>query len=289
MKPEIWISPEDAESPVVLQPFDAAFTEIRKPGTTGTGALSFLATTGAEAMVARCPGVAALLPRLVEALEHQTASTPGILFDLGELGAEECALVGEVLGEGEVSAVAALPDGVIAQVQESVLAGLWRVRFTDARGHLIADYAEVSAIPQVIRRAAAMTLPELAIGTAPEGAMNVMPVLAEVRDRVRQRRPGDATHTISLSLLPMTSEDIAFLQASLATGPVRIVSHGYGSCRIQATAIHGVWSVQFFNTMDTILLDMLEIGDVPIVACAAEEDFHDSAVRLREIEDAYFR
>jgi hydrogenase-1 operon protein HyaF len=88
MKPEIWISPEDAESPVVLQPFDAAFTEIRKPGTTGTGALSFLATTGAEAMVARCPGVAALLPRLVEALEHQTASTPGILFDLGELGAE---------------------------------------------------------------------------------------------------------------------------------------------------------------------------------------------------------
>jgi hydrogenase-1 operon protein HyaF len=50
-----------------------------------------------------------------------------------------------------------------------------------------------------------------------------------------------------------------------------------------------VWSVQFFNTMDTILLDTVEIGDVPIVACAAEEDFRDSAERLREIEDAYFR
>jgi hydrogenase-1 operon protein HyaF len=292
MKPGLEIAAEWAESPVVLQPDASA--DGRKSGTTGTGALSFLATTGAEAMVARCPGVAALLPRLVAALEQQTATAPGIPFDLAELGAEEVALVGEVLGEGEVSGLAALPDGVIAQVQESVLAGLWRVRFTDAEGRLIADYAEVSAIPQAIRRAAAMTLPELVIGEPPNGLtlnalMNVMPVLAEIRARVRARQPGDEAHTISLSLLPMTPDDIAFLQHSLATGPVRILSHGYGSCRIQATAIHGVWSVQFFNTMDTLLLDTVEICDVPIVACAAEEDFRDSAVRLREIEDAYFR
>jgi hydrogenase-1 operon protein HyaF len=289
MKPGFWVAPEDAESPVVLQPIADALSDVRKPGTTGTGALSFLATTGAEAMIARCPGVAALLPRIVAALETQTANAPGVLFDLGELGAEEVALVGEVLGEGEVSAVAALPDGVIAQIQESVLAGLWRVRFTAAEGRLIADYAEVSAIPQAVRRAATMTLPGLVIGTPPAGAMNVMPVLAEIRDRAGRRTPDDAPHTISLSLLPMTPEDIAFLQESLGAGPVRIVSKGYGSCRIQATAIHGVWSVQFFNTMDTILLDTLEIGDVPIVACAAEEDFRDSAGRLREIEDAYFR
>ncbi|MFL5288777.1 MAG: hydrogenase expression/formation C-terminal domain-containing protein [Rhodopila sp.] len=297
MKPGFWMAPEDAESPVVLQPIADAADELCRPGTTGTGALSFLATTGAEAMIARCPGVAALLPRIVTALETQTADAPGLLFDLASpgaspgagLGAEEVTLVGEVLGEGEVSAMVALPDGIVAQIQESVLAGLWRVRFTDAEGRLIADYAEVSAIPQAVRRAAAMTLADFTIGTPPEGAMNVMPVLAEIRDRVRRRQPGDAAHTISLSLLPMTPQDIEFLQESLGTGPVRIVSKGYGSCRIQATAIHGVWSVQFFNTMDTILLDTLEIGHVPIVACAAEEDFRDSAVRLREIEDAYFR
>jgi hydrogenase-1 operon protein HyaF len=289
MKPGFWVAPEDAESPVVLQPIADAAADLRKPGTTGTGALSFLATIGAEAMIARCPGVAALLPRLVAALETQTADAPGLLFDLAGLDAEEVTLMGEVLGEGEVSAMVALPDGVIAQIQESVLAGLWRVRFTDAEGRLIADYAEVSAIPQAVRRAATMTLPDLTIGTPPDEAMNVLPVLAEIRDRVRRRRSGEATHTISLSLLPMTPQDIAFLQDSLGTGPVRIVSKGYGSCRIQATAIHGVWSVQFFNTMDTILLDTLEIGDVPVVACAAEEDFRDSAARLREIEDAYFR
>lgn len=232
-------------------------------------------------MVARCPGVAAL--------EQQTVNAPGILFDLAALGAEEVALVSEVLGAGEVRAVAALPDGVTAQVQESALAGLWRVRFTDAEGRLIADYAEISAIPQVVRRAAGMTLPELTIGETPDGAMNVMPVLAEIRERVRCRSPGDAARTISLSLLPMTPADNEFLRASLATGPVRIMSQGYGSCRIQATAINGVWSVQFFNRMDTILLDTPEICDVPIVACAAEEDFRDSAERLREIEDTYFK
>ncbi len=132
-----------------------------------------------------------------------------------------------------------------------------------------------------------MTLPDLAINQPPEGAMNVMPVLAEIRDRVHRRDPG--THTISLTLLPMTDQDIEFLQTSLGTGPVRIISRGYGTCRIQATAIHDVWSVQFFNAMDTMLLDTLEIGEVPIVARAAEEDFRDSVERLREIEEAYFQ
>jgi hydrogenase-1 operon protein HyaF len=289
MKAGFWVAPEGADAPIAMLPIGGPDLSGRKASTTGTGALSFLATTGADEMIARCPRVAALLPKLADALDAQRAAAVGTVFDLSSLGPEEIALVGEVFGEGEVAATVALPDGVVAQVQESVLAGLWRVRFTDASGLLVADYAEVSAIPQAVRRAAAMTLPNVAIGTPPDGAMNVMPVLAEIRDRVAGRQPGDPSHTIALSLFPMTPEDVDFLQAALGTGPVRIVSRGYGTCRIQATAIHDVWSVQFFNAMDTILLDTLEIGDVPVVACAAEEDFRDSAERLREIEEAYFK
>ena len=44
-----------------------------------------------------------------------------------------------------------------------------------------------------------------------------------------------------------------------------------------------------FNAMDTIVLDTLEIGDVPVTARAAVEDFRDSAERLKEVEEAYFR
>ncbi len=289
MKAGFWVAPEGADEAIAMVPIGGPLAEKSKTGVTGTGALSFLATSSAEDMIARCPGVAKLLPEIVEALKRQTANGAGILFDLGDLTDEEVSLVGEVMGEGEVAATVALPDGVTAQIRESVLAGLWRVRFTDANGALIADYAEVSAIPQAVRRAATMTLPMLTFGDAPEGAMNVMPVMAEIRDRALAHVPGTPSHIISLSLLPMSPEDIEFLVTTLGTGPIRIVSKGYGTCRIQATAIHNVWSVQFFNVMDTILLDTIEIGDTPVVAIAAVEDFQDSAERLTEIEEAYFK
>ena len=51
----------------------------------------------------------------------------------------------------------------------------------------------------------------------------------------------------------------------------------------------GVWSVQYTNTMDAVVLDTLEIGDVPAAVLAADEDFADSSMRLRDVEDAYFR
>lgn len=289
MKAGFWVAPDGADAPIAMLPIGGPDLSGHRASTTGTGALSFLATTSAEAMIARCPGVAALLPRIADALDAQAADARGTLFDLAGLGAEEVALMGEVLGEGEVAATVALPDGVVAQVQESVLAGLWRVRFTDASGALVADYVEVASIPEAVRRAAAMMPADIALGEPPAGAMNVMPVLAEIRDRVATRRPGEPSHTLSLSLLPMSPEDIAFLETTLGTGPVKIVSRGYGTCRIHATALRDVWAVQFFNAMDTILLDTIEVGPVPVVACAAEEDFRDSAERLREIEEAYFR
>lgn len=258
-------------------------------GTTGTGTLAFLATVDAEALIARCPGVARLMPEIAAALDRQTAAAPGILFDLATLGEEETRLISEILGEGEVAATVALPDGVVAQISESIFAGLWRVRFVGADGGLLADYAEVSAVPQAVRRAATMTLPHVNIGDIPDGVMNAPPVLHEIAARAARYRPDQPNHVISLTLLPMLPDDIALLTDRLGNGPVRIVSRGYGTCRIQATAIHNVWSVQFFNVMDAMLLDTIEIGDVPVTAQAAEADFRDSAVRLREIEEAYFK
>jgi hydrogenase-1 operon protein HyaF len=39
----------------------------------------------------------------------------------------------------------------------------------------------------------------------------------------------------------------------------------------------GVWRVQFFNSMDTLILDTLEVTDMPEVVLAAPEDLSDSA------------
>lgn len=291
MKAGFWVAPE-GEGEVTMMPIgiDATASGFAgRSGLTGAGTISFLATASATELIERCPKVAALLPDLVAALAAQTADAPGRLFDLADLGPDDLTLLGQVLGEGEVAATVALPEGVIAQIRESVMAGLWRVRFSDASGTLVADYVEVAAVPAAVERAAAATRVLGDLPDAPAGAMNVMPVLSEIRDRAAAHVAGAPSYTITFSLFPMSETDMAFLQETLGPGPVQILSRGYGTCRIVATGVRNVWSVQYFNAMDTIVLDTLEIGDVPETARAAVEDFRDSADRLKEIEEAYFR
>lgn len=284
MKAGFWIAPEGAEADMTIVPIGADGDGVPRLRPIG-----LLATQDAAHWISRCPRTAALLPELADALAAQTAAAPGRLFDIFDFAAEERDLVQQVLGEGEVSGVAALPDGVIAQIQEAVMAGLWRVRFTDAAGALVADYIEVGAVPQVVREAVSFTKPDFAIGVPPAQTMNVLPVLAEIRERMAKHRPGDPAHVIAFSLFPMTEADMQFLQQTLGEGPAQLLSRGYGTCRILATGARNVWSVQFTNVMGTVILDTLEIGDVPLAACAADEDFHDSAERLREIDEAYFK
>jgi hydrogenase-1 operon protein HyaF len=284
MKAGFWIAPEGADDAMTMLPLAEAGEDVAR----GKDVVAFLATASAEEAIARCPRAAALLPQLADALEAQRADAPGRLFDITDYAEHERELIAQVLGEGEVSGVAALPDGAMAQIEEASMAGLWRVRFTDSAGKIAADYLEIASIPHVVERAAAFTAPTLSFGAAPEGAMNVMPLIAEIDGRMRAHRPGDPSHTINFSLLPVNEIDMAFLQLSLGDGPVQLVSRGYGHCKVTATGARNVWSVQFFNAMSTIILDTLEIGDAPAAARAADEDFRDSAERLREIHEAYF-
>lgn len=287
MKAGFWVAPEGAEEGITLVPI--GYDPLAETaGRTASGAIASLASGSAESLIRSCPRVAHMLPQLADALESQKAGEPGALFDLTEFASEEAELIGHVIGQGEVSGVVALPDGVVAQIAESTMAGLWRVRFTDRKGKLFADYLEVSSLPEIARRAALVNNQPLAYGAPPPGAMNVMPLLKEIESRAEAHEPGQPSHTITFSLLPMSPEDMAFLQASLGPGAVRLVSKGYSSCRVLSTATRHVWSVQYFNSMDEIVLDTLEIGDAPLAACAAEEDFRDSAQRMREIDEAYF-
>ena len=62
-----------------------------------------------------------------------------------------------------------------------------------------------------------------------------------------------------------------------------MLSRGYGNCRIVNTRAAGIWRVTYFNSQDMIILDTLEVGSVPEVACAAQQDLEDSAERLAEV------
>ncbi|UWU25718.1 hydrogenase expression/formation protein (plasmid) [Rhizobium sp. CB3060] len=230
-----------------------------------------------------------LISDIAATLAVQKAGQPGQLFDVFEFDDNDKKLITQTLGKGEVCGVAALPYGVLAQFQEAVVAGVWHIRFADSRGDLIAEYIEVGPIPIAVRRACTALPALVSHGPAPPGAMNVMPLLTEIGDRIVQYREGDPAHVIILSLFPMSIEDVNFLQVTLAGGPVQLTSRGYRPCRVAAAGARNVWSVQFYDNMDKIVLDMLQIVDIPSVVLATEEDFRESAAHLRDIEEAYFK
>ncbi|GAB6051461.1 hydrogenase expression/formation protein [Magnetospira thiophila] len=243
--------------------------------------------SAAEDLARDCPMALSLLQTLADQLAIQTADEPPFSVDLMNYPEKDRLLIDQVLGEGEVSGVI-LGDGAETRIQESVMAGLWRVRRVAADGRLLADGVEIAAVPGAARAAADGCLrPPFAIGAAPEGAMNALPLLHEVRERARAYRAGQPNHVISFTLLPMSEPDMDFLRATLGTGGLRLLSKGYGTCQVLATGVRHVWSVQFLNVMGDVVLDTLEVGDVPVAVLATGEDFEDSAERLREIRDAY--
>lgn len=201
-------------------------------------------------------------------------------FDLSGLGRESRALIAETLGQGEVSMKL---RGVPAlMVQESVFAGVWQLAAAGV------DRIEVAPVPGASmarafqpRRPARLTL----VPRGP-GVVNAPPILAELIDKAASHLPGQLPHVINLTLLPHTEEDLLWLAEAIGEGAVTILSRGYGNCRITATALAPVWRVQFFNSMDTPILDTFEITAMPEVALAAAEDLADSGARILEVIEA---
>ena len=87
---------------------------------------------------------------------------------------------------------------------------------------------------------------------------------------------------INLTLLPVSEADLDTLYGWLGHREVSILSRGYGNCRITSTRLAHVWWVQYFNTMDALILNTIEVVDMPEVALAAVEDFEDTLERLRD-------
>lgn len=287
MNAGFWTAPEGAEQPVNVFPIGEESLNASSGSLTAAGALAKLATLDSVELAKRCPNAIDLLSKVVAAVASHKTDVPTRLFRLGNLDDLERKLIADVLGEGEVAGFVALPDGSLAQIQESALAGIWHVRLETDANH---EYLEVGAIPEIVKRAAAdLTTADFEIGQAPEGAMNALPVLVEIRERALAWRPSIRSQIINFTLLPMSPVDMSLLQDTIGNGPIQLVSRGYGTCRVLSTGIRNVWSVQFFNAMDTVILDTLEVGGVPTVAIAADEDFEDSAERLQEIMEAYFK
>ena len=182
--------------------------------------------------------------------------------------------VNDMLGEGEVSARS---DALDVLAQETAFTGVWRVRGPGI------DVIEAGVFPTLVRELAeSRRMPVTRPVPPAEGLMNGASLFAEICDRSAAYRPGQEAHVVNLSLMPVTPEDHAFLDEALGRAGISILSRGFGNCRVTATAYPNVWWVQYFNAMDKLILNSVEIVDLPAAALAAREDYQDSIERLGE-------
>lgn len=229
-----------------------------------------------------------VLEQVLRALRQWRRNDPIQALDLDPLDAGNLDFVNQALGEGEVSVAFDGPSPIRAQ--ESVLAGVWRVQHFDGHGRVIRDAIEIGEVPDMVR-SAAFSDADRELDTACDGSdpaiQNAPALLVELAEKLASYRPGDAPHTINLTLLPLTETDVMLLGERLGVGPVTILSRGYGNCRIGSTAKRNGWWIKYFNSQDVLILNTIEVVDVPAVAIAAPEDIADSIHRLDEILEMY--
>lgn len=242
----------------------------------------FMPTTHLEADPATLAAACELLEDLHSRMLKATSTQPNqVQIDLAKVSPNVVELINQSLGHGEVSILVRGP--VNFHIQEAVFAGIWRIQEVSSDGMLQRDTICAGAIPHVVQQYAAMAASsEVNPPPVNDGIMNAPAILNELQDRSRNYRIGGAAHVVNLSLLPMSQEDMTYLVVAMGPGAVTILSRGYGNCRITSTGLAHVWWVQYFNSMDQIILDTLEVVDVPEVAQAAEDDYADSVERLGE-------
>jgi len=231
-------------------------------------------------------GARATMDWLRKALAAAGSTSAPQLANLNALDDASRELVNQVLGEGEVSITC---EGERrARTQESVLAGVWRTLYLDTDDVVVADILEVAAAPHVVfvPPAVPRTVDTRADGV-PQAVRNALPILVELAAHIADYARSGQRHEVNLTLLPLSDDDLAFLDARLGRGAVDTLSRAYGKCQVTATAVPNLWWVRFYNSMGTPILTTLEVVDVPALLCAAPEDLADSATRLEAILAPY--
>lgn len=232
--------------------------------------------------VADLSGAREAMRWLQTALDRNARAGAPQIADLTALDDKNRDLVNQILGEGEVSINYA--GDVRARTQEAVTAGVWRTVYFDAQDRTMIDLLEVADAPHVVRIPAATrheinTQPD----NVPDEVMNALPILVELQSHCSAYETTQSPHAINLTLLPLSDADLVFLDEQLGRGPIDTLSRAYGKCQVISTLIPNVWWVRFYNSMGTLILNTLEVVDVPAVIRAAPEDLQDSAHRLEEL------
>ena len=261
------------------QPEEDDLLYMPLPNSMATFALPVLHEEADPALMAAACSVVEQLREKMEAMPLGWPTIP--VIELQDMDTEVVRLLNQTMGEGEVSI--SVRGSSAFRIQETVFAGVWRLHEYAADGRLTRDAIMACAIPPIVtlwaREDVSLDCP---LPEKTPGIMNALSVLTEVVGKAGTYKAGDAAHVVNLTLLPMSPEDMECLPQTLGVGAVNILSRGYGNCRITSTRLPNVWWVQYFNSMDTLILNTIEVSEVPEVALASQEDYEDSIERLGE-------
>lgn len=209
------------------------------------------------------------------------------LANLTALDDENRELVNQILGEGEVSI--SYNGAIRARSQESVLAGVWRTLYLNDGDKVCYDILEVADVPHTVHMPGGLERPVNADkNDAPSELNNALAILVELEAQFHAFAKEGTPHTINLTLLPLSNDELAFIDERLGRGPIDTLSRAYGKCQVSSTLTPNVWWVRYFNSMDTLILSTIELIDVPEAIRAAPEDLNDSAKRLDDILTPYW-
>jgi hydrogenase-1 operon protein HyaF len=250
------------------------------PHEMSTFAMPRLPEPGPDADVAGARDVLQVFATHLQSWLQQGGEPPAL--ELVGLQRDTLKVLNESLGEGEVAAIVNVGDEL--RVQETVFSGIWRQQHVDTAGRLRHDILLAAPVPPLLQALAQQTSSSILRPLPlPAGAMNVPALVHELQEAVARSGKAVPSHVFNLTLLPLTPEDSAHLDALLEGGSVVILSRGFGNCRISSTAARNVWRVQYFNNMQTLILNTIEVTEMPEVAMAAREDLLESHSRLVEL------
>ncbi|SIT38240.1 Hydrogenase expression/formation protein HoxQ [Paraburkholderia ribeironis] len=230
--------------------------------------------------IAANKGAEAVLKAVYAALATAGTGGPNPRIDLSGLDGDDRTLLSQILSEGEVSARIDGQSTVL--IQESVFAGVWRV--VEGGPDTVQEYVEIGVAPTLLtmvsrERAHAWQFPDV----VPDEVTNAASILTEIGEHLATWQHGQPSHVVNLTLLPLSPPDVAFLDQVLGWGAVTILSRGYGNCRVTTTNVPYCWRAVYFNSEDTMILNTIEVTDLPNVVCAAPDDLRDSRERLHDV------
>ncbi|MEL6301502.1 MAG: hydrogenase expression/formation C-terminal domain-containing protein [Pseudomonadota bacterium] len=215
-----------------------------------------------------------------DALERYEPGTPVVSLPVDHLDSRNLDWLDRVLG---TSGISISYDGAAnARIQESVFAGVWRVRHYDDDGRVNADIVEVAPLPKLIARAVfTKAAAQFALASLKTLPVALKRILSELHEALICYAERGVTHVMNLT--DTEESHLELMQALFGLGPAVIESRGSGNCRITSTNIRGLWWVQFFNTQGEMIVNSLEVATVPSLVSAEPDDLSESADSLRNL------